>query len=233
MRHVYLITLFVCVAVVSVLGLRGTKFTSPPMDVFPSWAFPNMAHQPKLRPQSASKFFADGRADRMPPEHTVMRGMLREDDHLNRGKDASGAFARGFPVLGADGQPLVVDLKFIQRGRDRYTIYCTPCHGLTGFGDGITREYGMGAVANANYHTDRLRQMAEGEIFNTITNGSPSKNMLPYADKLAPEDRWAVIAYVRALERAQTGSVADAIHTAATPAEVAEIAKARKELGLP
>ena len=227
MRHVYLITLFVCVAVVSVLGLRGTKFTSPPMDVFPSWAFPNMAHQPKLRPQSASKFFADGRADRMPPEHTVMRGMLREDDHLYRGRDASGTFARGFPAA------LTVDLDFIKRGRDRYTIYCTPCHGLTGFGDGITREYGMGAVANANYHTDRLRQMAEGEIFNTITNGSPSKNMLPYADKLAPEDRWAVIAYVRALQRAQTATLADAVHTAVTPAEVAEVAKARKELGLP
>jgi mono/diheme cytochrome c family protein len=227
MRHVYLITLFVCLALVSVLGLRGTRFTSPPMDVFPDWAFPSMSRQPKFRPQAASNFFADGRADRMPVEHTVMRGMLRDDDHLNRGRDASGAFARGFPTA------LNVDLDFIKRGRDRYTIYCAPCHGLTGFGDGITKEYGMGAVANANYHSDRLRAMAEGEIFNAITNGSPSKNMLPYADKLTPEDRWTVIAYVRALQRAQSGTLAEAVHTAVTPAEVAEVAKARKELGLP
>jgi cytochrome c553 len=216
MRHVYLITAFVCVALVSILGFRGRVFTSPPMDVFPEWAFPGMKHQPKLRPQSASNFFADGRADRMPPEHTVMRGMLNEDDHLYRGKDASGAFARGFPAA------LKVDLKFIERGRDRYTIYCQPCHGQTGFGDGIVVPYGLGAVANANYHTDRLRQMAEGEIFNAITNGSPSKNMLPYADKLTPEERWAVIAYVRALQRAQQG----------TPADVSDAA-ARKTLGLP
>jgi mono/diheme cytochrome c family protein len=173
------------------------------MDVFPEWAFPGMKHQPKLRPQAESKFFADGRADRLPPEHTVMRGMLREDDHLNRGKDAAGAWVRGFPAA------VSVDLAFIQRGQDRYGIYCAPCHGATGFGDGITVQYGMGVVAGANYHSDRLRAMAEGEIFNAITNGSPSKNMLSYADKLTPEDRWAVIAYVRALQRAQQGAAAD------------------------
>jgi hypothetical protein len=209
MRNVYLITAFVGVLIFSIFGLRGTKFTSPPIDVFPEWAFPSMRKQPKFRPQSSSEFFADGRADRMPVEHTVMRGMLREDDHLNRGKDATGAFARGFPVS------LTVDRKFIERGRDRYTIYCSPCHGLTGFGNGVTVQYGMGAVAGANYHQDRLRQMAEGEIFNTITNGSTSKNMLPYADKLVPEDRWAVIAYVRALQRTQQGTAADVTDAAA------------------
>lgn len=201
MRNVYLVTAFLVVLTVSVLGFRGAKFTLPPMDVFPEWAFPGMQHQPKLRPQSASTFFADGRADRMPVEHTVMRGMLREDDHLNRGKDATGAFARGFPAS------LTVDLKFLERGRDRYTIYCLPCHGAVGDGQGITKQYGMGATAT--YHDDRLRKLAEGEIFNTITNGSPNKNMLPYADKLIPEDRWAVIAYVRALQRAQQGTAAD------------------------
>ena len=221
MRHVYLVTAFVCVLVVSFLGFRGRIFTSPPMDVFPEWAFPGMKYQPKLRPQSESRFFADGRADRLPPEHTVMRGMLREDDHLNRGKDAAGAFARGFPAA------VKVDLALVKRGQDRYGIYCAVCHGQTGFGDGITVQYGMGAVANANYHTDRLRQMAEGEIFNTITNGSPaakgaSGNMQPYADKLTPEDRWAVIAYVRALQRAQQGTAADVADAAG-----------RKSLGLP
>ena len=201
MRNVYLITAFACVLIFSIFGLRGTKFTSPPIDVLPEWAFPSMRNQPKLRPQADSKFFADGRADRMPVEHTVMRGMLREDDHLNRGKDATGAFARGFPPA------LTVDMKFVERGRDRYTIYCLPCHGAVGDGQGITKQYGMGATPT--YHDDRLRKMAEGEIFNTITVGSPNKNMLPYADKLLPEDRWAVVAYVRSLQRAQQGTAAD------------------------
>lgn len=207
MRNVYLITAFAVVLIFSIFGLRGTKFTAPPIDVFPEWAFPSMGRQPRFRPQSASDFFADGRADRTPVEHTVMRGMLREDDHLYRGKDATGAFARGFPAA------LTVDMKLVERGRDRYTIYCQPCHGTVGDGQGITKQYGMGATPT--YHDDRLRNMAEGEIFNTITNGSPNKNMLPYADKLVPEDRWAVIAYVRALQRAQQGTAADVTDAAA------------------
>ncbi len=199
MRNVYLVTVFVCVAVVSILGLRGTKFTQPPMDVFPEWAFPGMKYQPKFRPQSASGFFADGRADRMPPAHAVARGMLRDDDHLFLGKDNAGAFQKGFP------EKLTVDLNFVQRGRQQYSIYCAPCHSEVGDGNGITKRYGMGATPS--YHDDRLRNMPEGEIFNTITNGK--NTMLPYADKIAPADRWAVVAYVRALQRAQQGRPTD------------------------
>ena len=208
MRNVYLFTAFAVVLVFSIFGLRGTLFTSPPIEVFPEWAFPSMARQPKLRPQSASDFFADGRTDRMPPEHVVRADLpVRNDDHLYYGKDATGAFARGFPAS------LTVDMKFIGRGRDRFTLYCQPCHGAVGDGQGITKQYGMGATPT--YHDDRLRNMAEGELFNTITNGSPNKNMLPYADKLVPEDRWAVIAYVRALQRAQQGTAADVTDAAA------------------
>jgi cytochrome c len=207
MRNVYLVTAFVCVLIVSIFGFRGTTFTSPPIEVFPEWAFPGMKLQPKLRPQAESNFFADGRSDRTPVEHTVMRGMLREDDHLNRGKDASGAFARGFPVA------VTVDLKFLQRGKDRYEIYCAPCHSSVGDGVGITKQYGMGATPT--FHDKRLREMPEGEIYNTITVGSPNKNMQSYADKLVPEDRWAVVAYVRALQRAQQGTVADVTDAAA------------------
>jgi len=214
MRNVYLVTAFVVVLTVSVLGFRGARFTSPPMDVFPEWAFPGMKYQPKFRPQAASQFFADGRADRMPPEHTVMRGMLRENDPLYRGKDAAGAAIKGFPA------GVTVNRAFIERGRDRYTVYCAPCHGTVGDGNGITKQYGMGTTPS--YHDDRLRTMADGDIFNTITNGSPTKIMLPYADKLTPEDRWAVIAYVRALQRAQSGTAADVTDSAA-----------RRTLGLP
>src|SRR3954469_625749 len=115
MRNVYLVTFFLCVLVFSIFGLRGTKFTSPPIDVFPEWAFPGMKYQPKLRPQAASNFFADGRADRMPPEHTVMRGMLRTDDAMFQGKDASGAWIKGFPSA------VTIDERLLERGRDRFT----------------------------------------------------------------------------------------------------------------
>jgi mono/diheme cytochrome c family protein len=193
------------VLLVSILGFRGTTFSRPPIDVFPEWAFPSMEHQPKFRPQSQSTFFADGRADRVPPARTVARGMLRADDHLHRGKDAAGAFVSGLPA------GLTIDLNFLQRGQGQYQIYCAPCHGATGDGHGITKRYGMGATPT--YHDPRLRNMPDGEIFNTITNGK--NTMLPYADKIAPEDRWAVVGYVRALQRAQQGTAADVTDAAA------------------
>jgi mono/diheme cytochrome c family protein len=205
MRYVYLVTAFVVVLAVSLLGFRGAKFTSPPMDVFPEWAFPGMKRQPKYKAQAPSPFFADGRADRPLPAGVVSRDDLREDDHLYRGKNADGTWARGFPA------GVTVDMKLMERGRERFTIYCSPCHGAVGDGNGVVKKYGVNAPS---YHDDRLRQMAEGEIYNTITNGSPSKLMLPYADKLVPEDRWAVIAYVRALQRAQTGKPADVVDPA-------------------
>ncbi len=204
MRQAYLITLFVVVLVVSLLGFRGQIFTKPPIDIFPEWAFPSMEHQPKPRPQGASTFFADGRADRVPPQHTVARGMLRLDDHKYAGKSGN-AFAKGFPAS------VTVDAKLLARGRERYDIYCAVCHGANGDGNGITKRYGMGATPT--YHDDRLRTMAEGEIYSTITNGK--NTMLSYADKLTPDDRWAVIAYVRALQRAQQGTAADVTDAAA------------------
>jgi mono/diheme cytochrome c family protein len=84
-------------------------------------------------------------------------------------------------------------------------IYCAPCHGALGDGNGITKQYGM--VATPTFHEDRLRQMPHGEIFNTITHGK--NTMMPYADKLAPDERWAVVAYMRALQRAHHASIND------------------------
>ena len=208
MRNVYLLTAFLVVLVVSILGFRGTVFTRPPMDVFPEWAFPSMREQPKYKPQAPSAFFADGRVDRMPPAHVVASSYgpvgqpLRDDDALYLGKAPDGTWLRGFPAS------LTVDMKFLDRGRDRFAIYCAPCHGAVGDGNGVTKRYGMGATVT--YHDDRLRSMPEGQIYNTITHGLvPALNMPPYADKLTPVDRWAVIAYVRALQRAQMGTVTD------------------------
>jgi len=205
MRNVYLVTALAVVLLVSVLGLRGTVFTAPPMDVFPEWAFPGMKRQSKYKPQASSKFFADGRADRPLPAGVVAANYgplgrpLQSDAHLLTGKLADGSFARGFP------DSVEVNRQFLERGRERYSIYCAPCHGALGDGNGITKSYGMGATPT--YHDERLRDIAEGEILNTILHGKG--NMLSYADKLTIEESWAVIAYVRALQLAQHASPAD------------------------
>jgi mono/diheme cytochrome c family protein len=164
-----------------------------------------MKYQPKYKSQAESKFFADGRADRPLPPGVVASSFgpvgqaLKTDDHFYYGKSANGTFARGFP------ESVTIDYAFIQRGRERYSIYCAPCHGALGDGQGVTKSYGMGATPS--YHIERIQTMAEGEIFNTISQGKG--NMQTYADKILPEDRWAIIAYVRVLQRSQKGSVND------------------------
>jgi mono/diheme cytochrome c family protein len=203
MRYAYYTLAFLVVALLSVMGFRGMPATRPPVELFP-----DMDHQAKYKPQAESKFFADGRADRPLPPGTVPYGrsadvaepaFLKADDFRYAGKNADGSFARGFPT------GLVFNEALVRRGQNRYEIYCLPCHGKLGDGNGITKPYGM--AATPTYHDDRIRGMAEGEIFNTITNGK--NTMFPYGDKLSPDDRWAVIAYVRALQRAHHASLDD------------------------
>jgi mono/diheme cytochrome c family protein len=202
MRYAYYTLAFAVVLLVSVMGFRGMTATRPPIEMFP-----DMDHQAKYKPQAESKFFADGRADRAIPAGAVPRGrsveadasFLRADDARYAGKNADGSFVRGFPA------GLELNENFVRRGQNRYQIYCAPCHGALGDGNGITKSYGM--VATPSYHDDRLRNMPEGEIYNTITNGK--NTMFPYADKLSPDERWAVISYVRALQRAAHASVDD------------------------
>ena len=203
MRYAYYSLAFLVVLLVSVMGFRGLRSTQPPIEVFP-----DMDHQAKYKPQAESKFFADGRADRPIPAGTVPFGrdanhadpaFLKADDVHYAGKNADGSFVRGFPA------ELIVNEAFIRRGQGRFEIYCAPCHGKLGDGQGITKSYGM--VATPTYHDDRLRTMPEGEIFNTITNGK--NTMFPYADKLSPDDRWAVVAYVRALQRSHHATIDD------------------------
>ncbi len=205
MRYAYLILAFLVVFILSIFGFRGGTFSESPIDVFPEWAFPGMKYQPKFKNQGESRFFVDGRSDRPLPAGVVASSYgpagqpLRADDHFYRGKTAAGDFAPGFPAS------LKLDAALMKRGSERFAIYCQPCHGSLGDGMGITKPYGMGVTPS--YHIDRLRQMTEGELFNTITNGKAT--MLSYADKLEPSDRWAVILYLRALQRAQLGRVAD------------------------
>lgn len=201
MRYAYYTLAFLVVLLISVMGTRGLISTRPPIQLFP-----DMDQQAKYKPQAQSKFFADGRADRPIPAGTVPFGrdsaqadpaFLRADDFHYAGKAADGSFARGFPVA--------VTKELLTQGQGRYQIYCAPCHGTLGDGNGITKSYGM--LVTPTYHDDRLRGLAEGEIFNTITHGK--NTMMSYADKLSPDERWAVVAYVRALQRAHHATIND------------------------
>ncbi|MCH6257531.1 cytochrome c [Puniceicoccaceae bacterium K14] len=191
MRYVYLIFFLFVFAAISILGFRGSKTTKPPLEVFS-----DMDRMPKYMPQGESSFFSDGRTDRLPVDGTVARGTFHEDEYLATGK-VGGDFGSGFP--------LPVTNELMERGQERYDIYCTVCHGAAGDGNSMTKKYGMLAVADLT--TQRIADYTEGNIYDVIANGR--NTMLPYADKLSVEDRWAVVLYVRALQRAATGSVED------------------------
>jgi len=153
----------------------------------------DMANQPKNRPESASDFFADGRSARPLVENTVARGSL-DDDGYNVPKD----FA-GFPPA------VKVNERLLRRGEDRYRIFCTPCHGLQGDGQGMIATRGM--KHPPSYHIDRLRQAPNGYFYDVITNGFGA--MYSYSERIPPADRWAIVAYVRALQLSRNAKAAD------------------------
>jgi mono/diheme cytochrome c family protein len=150
----------------------------------------DMHDQPRYEPLEASSFFADGRASRPLVEGTVPRGHLHEDDFLYRGKEGA-EWASRFPF--------VVTRETLDRGRERYEIFCTPCHGLLGDGKGMVVRRGFPQAAS--FHDDRLRDEKPGYFFDVITNGFG--RMSGYASQLHAEDRWAVVAYIRALQLSQ------------------------------
>jgi mono/diheme cytochrome c family protein len=142
----------------------------------------DMARQPKHNPLSPSAFFGDGRSERDPVENTVARGALAEDE-FEVPKD-SNAF------------PLPVTQELLERGRERFGIFCSPCHGLQGDGNGMAAVRGM--KHPPTYHQDRLRQAPVGHFYDVITHGFGA--MYDYSAQIPPRDRWAIIAYVRALQ---------------------------------
>jgi mono/diheme cytochrome c family protein len=198
MRYFLAAFVLLCLVVVSIAGFRGGISRRPPIELFP-----DMDRQPKLRPQSANEFFADRFSSRLHPANTIPRSqsvvvgetaVYPFDDHpLNTGMVAgTPPGATNFVEL----NPLPINAELLARGRDVYSIHCQLCHGAAGDGKGVTTKYGM--VVIANLHDPRLVRMTDGEIFNTVTHG---KNLMQgYAATIVPRDRWAAIAYVRALQ---------------------------------
>jgi mono/diheme cytochrome c family protein len=176
----------------------------------------DMHDQPKFFPQRGTSFYADGRSVRPQVENTVARNQLHQDAYfftgLQNGKEG-------------DGLPLPLTPELMQRGQERYNIYCTPCHSRVGNGDGMIVQRGYRPAGD--FHTDRLRNAPLGHFFNVMTNGYGA--MPDYAAQLTPEDRWAVTAYIRALQLSQNAKQADV----AAGEHVQDLHAIAKDEGLP
>lgn len=164
---------------------------------------PDMDKQAKFKSQEANPFFADGRAARTEPAGTVARGALMADAAFSRGR-ADGDWVTEFP--------LTVDEALVARGQQRFAIYCAPCHGLAGYGDGMVNQRALalgegGWTPASSFHTEVVRDRPVGHIYNTITQGI--RNMPAYGPQLDERDRWAVVAYVRALQLSQNAGLED------------------------
>ncbi|MFK7960452.1 MAG: cytochrome c [Phycisphaerales bacterium] len=174
--------------------------------------FQDMDNQSRFKTQQVNELFGDGRADRRPVEGSVARGLLQTDEHYWRGW-ADGDWATTFP------SQFTIDRAFLERGQERYDIYCSVCHGAVGFGDGMVHQRVMQLVENPaisngttwvaprSVHEPEVREQPVGQLYNTVTNGI--RNMAGYASQIPAEDRWAIVAYMRALQRSQNAPDSD------------------------
>jgi mono/diheme cytochrome c family protein len=156
-----------------------------------------MAQEPRYRALQPSEFFADGSSARPLPEDTVARGHLQDDALLFTGKDASGQDSAQLPFA--------VTPDVLDRGRERFEIYCVECHGYTGDGDGMVVQRGF--LPPPSFNSDTLRAAPVGHFFDVITNGFGA--MPSYANQVPVTDRWAIIAYIRALQLSQHATLDD------------------------
>ena len=191
-------------AVVGIAGFRGGPTRKPPIEIFP-----DMNRQLKLRPMEANTFFPNGVSSQLPPPGTIARSepiqtvsgpvYSFEDSPVNTGRVTG---TTNFVAT----NPLPVNEALLQRGHERFDIFCAPCHGRLGDGNGITKKLSL-MPAVANLHDQRIVVMTDGEIFNTITHGKST--MAAYGPLMPAQDRWAVIAYLRALQLSWLGSTND------------------------
>ena len=204
MRYFLLIFAVCVLAVMGIAGKRGSLSRKTPM-----YIFPDMKRQLKLRPQTPNSFFANGLSSQLPQPGTIAQSKPLvvggrevysfEDAPVNTGRVTG---TTNFVEL----SPFPVTEQRLARGQQRFTIYCAPCHGQIGDGNGITKKIGAMSVV-ANLHDKRIVEMADGELFNTVSHG---KNLMQgYAPQIPVEDRWAIIAYLRTLQLSRLGSVDD------------------------
>jgi mono/diheme cytochrome c family protein len=219
LRGFFLVFLLIGVAIVAVFGFRGQRSAGSPIEVFP-----DMVRQMKVRAQAPLGFFADGRGSRPPVAGTVPIGyeMPKAQSEASPGAPPVPTEMNAQPHFGfsggtdyfntgkmgtnwGDGFPVPVTGDLMERGKQRFNINCAICHGPTAAGNGMTKQYGLATVVTLQ--DERIRKMADGEIFNTITNGK--NTMMPYGPNVTVADRWAIIAYLRALQRSQNATAAD------------------------
>ena len=216
LRAFFLIFILITIAWIAVFGFRGQRSGKPEIEIFP-----DMVRQQKVRAQSELNFFADQRGARQPVAGTVPIGYDMPTAEQNALADPTGEMAMrprlGFSEgtdyyntgkMGASwgtGIPVEVTPALLQRGAQRFTINCAVCHGPLANGDGIVKQYGLTTVVTLQ--DDRIRNMADGEIFNTITHGK--NTMMAYGPRVMVQDRWAIICYLRALQRSQRAGTAD------------------------
>jgi mono/diheme cytochrome c family protein len=216
LRGFLVIFLLCTIAIIAVFGFRGQTSTGPPLELFP-----DMVRQMKVRAQAPLNFFADGRGSRVPVGGTIPIGYeMPKPETTTSLAAAVGPYTHpraGFSA-GTDyydtgkmgdhwgtGIPLEVSRELMQRGQQRFNITCAMCHGAAAAGNGIVKQHGLATVVSLQ--DERIRKMSDGEIFNTITNGK--NTMMAYGPTIIVPDRWAIIAYLRALQRSQNAAIAD------------------------
>lgn len=209
MRYFFLAYAIIAVLVVGIFGFRGQKFSQPPLRIFP-----DMKEQDKLKAQKNEPFFADGQGARKPVAQTQPRGFESEGQTSLGGiPEAEFGGGTGYYYTGhvgdyfGNGMPEELSLTaenapvLLRRGEERFGIYCAPCHGKAGDGAGITSQYGVPGIANLNLPIFKGDSYPNGRLFETISKGKG--NMSGYAYNIPIRDRWAIIAYVRALQVAK------------------------------
>jgi len=172
-----------------IAGCQGMPSEKPAVHINP-----NMDWQDRFNAQQANPFFDDNRADRLPVEGTVSRGDLQADLSYYQGVTDNNMFVSRIPVS--------VTREMIMRGKDRYNIYCSMCHGGTGVGNGIITNYGI--VPPPSFYDQRIIDMPDGEIYSAIYNGV--RTMSSYRHQIPVEDRWAIVSYIRTLQRSRSVS---------------------------
>ena len=199
-------TLMALTLTVAIAGCQGMPSEKPPVHVNP-----NMDWQDRFNAQEVNPFFEDNRADRQPVDGTVSRGDLQSNLAYYQGIEDNGDFV--------DKIPATVSAEMIMRGKERFNIYCSMCHGGTGAGNGIITNYGI--VPPPSFYDERIVTMPDGEIYSAIYNGV--RTMSSYRHQVPVEDRWAIVSYIRTLQRshavseqelARFGTSADQIRSA-------------------